>query len=318
MKTIHRKYNHEKDFIKIRDLLVSAYSHFDQPINWTLERWNYARHFVVPMIGAYGKDPVTLEDSLEAIRYWVDNTHVWETSGGDIAAVLTIEHPFPGTVFFLRDIGFDGVLKEMLSIAEETLINPEKCTLNVYICDHDPALKSVASEIGYHRLNDRSEEISEFIIQEVIPEPVLPQGFRIQSMADENDIEKRRKAFGRGFNHEDHLEWPSTFSYQELQKAPDYNPELDLYIVAPDDEYVAFCIVWWDQVNRIATLEPVGTVPNYRRMGLARAVVLEGIIRASALGAQKVIVGSGVEFYLAIGFKISSSAHFWQKEFRKD
>jgi len=318
MKITHRKYNHQQDFLTIRDFLVNSYSHFDLPKNWTLERWNYARYFVMPMIGSYGKDPVTIEDSLKAIQYWGDHTRVWETAEGEITAVLTLEHPWPGTVFFLRGTGYDMVLGEMFYIAEETLVHPEKNILKVYICDHDEVLQSIAADHGYHRLDDWSEELSEFIIQEEISEPVLPEGFRIQSMVDENDIEKRRKAFGRGFNHEDPIEWPSTFSYQELQKAPDYRPELDLYIVAPDGEYASFCIVWWDQINRLATLEPVGTVPDYRRMALGRAVVLEGIKRAAALDARKVLVGSGQEFYLSIGFKIISSAHFWQKNFHKD
>ena len=143
----------------------------------------------------------------------------------------------------------------------------------------------------------------------------LPEGFAIQSMADENDLERRRKAFGRGFNHEDPKEWPSLFSYQELQSAPDYRKEQDLYVVAPDGEFVSFCILWWDERNRIGILEPMGTVPEHRRKGLARAVVHEAVRRAAALGAEKVVVGAGLEFYLAIGFEKKYANCGWVKEF---
>lgn len=94
-------------------------------------------------------------------------------------------------------------------------------------------------------------------------------GFRLLSMAEQNDIEKRREIFGRAFNHEDPKEWGSAFSYRELQKAPDYRKEHDLFIVAPDGTYAACCIVWYDDVNRVGHLEPLGTHPSYRRMGLA-------------------------------------------------
>ena len=47
-------------------------------------------------------------------------------------------------------------------------------------------------------------------------------------------------------------------------------------------------------------LEPVGTVPEHRRRGLGRAVVYEAIRRAAALGAEKVVVGAGLAFYLAM------------------
>ena len=93
------------------------------------------------------------------------------------------------------------------------------------------------------------------------------------------------------------------FAYKELQKAPDYRKDLDLYIVGPDGEYVSFCIAWYDGHNRIGILEPAGTHPDFRRRGLGREVVMEGIRRAAALGAKKIWVGSGQRFYEAIGFR---------------
>jgi predicted N-acetyltransferase YhbS len=76
-----------------------------------------------------------------------------------------------------------------------------------------------------------------------------------------------------------------------------------------------FCIAWWDEHNRIAMLEPVGTVPEHRRKGLARAVVLEAIRRVAALGVEKVFVGSDQEFYLSLGFELKYARHDWEKEF---
>ena len=154
-----------------------------------------------------------------------------------------------------------------------------------------------------------------FTIQGELPEHALPEGHRLQSMADENDLERRRKAFGLGFNHPDPRDWPSLLSYQELQKAPDYRQDLDLYVVAPDGQFAAFCIIWWDERNRTAMLEPVGTVPEHRRRGLARAVVLEAIRRAAALGAREVFVGSDQAFYLSLGFKLQYAGHHWEKKF---
>ena len=314
MKATLSRYDDERDFMRVRDFLVDTCAMLDRPLNWRLDRWNYARYFVIPMIGAYAKDPVSAEDSRKAIQKWVDSIRLWENDEGRLVAVTALEYPWLGDVFFLRHPEFDA-LEEMFEDAEQSMAHPEKRTLCVHIYEHDEQLKAIAQSRGYQRDANRYEEDSELVIQGGLPEPGLPEGFAIQSMADENDLERRRKAFGRGFNHEDPKEWPSLFSYQELQKAPDYRKEQDLYVVAPDGEFVSFCILWWDEQNRIGILEPVGTVPDHRRKGLARAVVHEAVRRAAALGAEKVVVGAGLDFYLAIGFEKKYANYVWVREF---
>jgi len=61
-------------------------------------------------------------------------------------------------------------------------------------------------------------------------------------------------------------------------------------------------------------LEPVGSHPDFRGMGLGREVVMEGIRRAAALGALKV-AGGDVRFYEAIGFQKTYASHTWTKGF---
>jgi predicted N-acetyltransferase YhbS len=59
----------------------------------------------------------------------------------------------------------------------------------------------------------------------------------------------------------------------------------------------------------------VGTVPEHRRKGLARAVVLEAIQRVAALGVEEVFVGSDQVFYLTLGFELRYAGHHWEKRF---
>jgi mycothiol synthase len=78
--------------------------------------------------------------------------------------------------------------------------------------------------------------------------------------------------------------------YQRMQGAADYRAELDLVVVAPDGNYVAFCTCWFDSVNRTGLIEPMGTLPTFRRGGYGRAVLTEGLRRLQALGAREVFV----------------------------
>jgi ribosomal protein S18 acetylase RimI-like enzyme len=49
-------------------------------------------------------------------------------------------------------------------------------------------------------------------------------------------------------------------------------------------------IMWLDQANKTAEFEPVGTHPDYRRRGLARAMLLHGMQLARAAGATQMTV----------------------------
>jgi predicted N-acetyltransferase YhbS len=82
----------------------------------------------------------------------------------------------------------------------------------------------------------------------------------------------------------------------------------------PNSEIASFAGVWYDDLNRIAQLEPVGTIPKYRRMGLAKAVIYEGINRARKMGANIMYVGSNQQFYLSIGFSVIYSKEIWLKK----
>jgi len=317
MTPIFRKYVTGQDFLRIRDFLAETFSLTGQPLNWRLERWNYARYFITPMLATYGVGQPDAQAVQKAILLFGEMTGLWENEARDVVGVVNIEHADRshrgwGEAFFQRHPDYDFLLPEMLDFAEANLCNRERNLLFIPIYDHDDAFRALVRERGYQRNDQYTLWDSVFTIQGKLPDYTLPRGYRLQSMAGDNDLDRRRKAFGLGFNHPDPGDWPSLLAYQELQRAPNYSRELDLYVVAPDGEFVAFCIAWWDKHNRIATLEPVGTVPEHRRQGLARAVVLEAIRRVAALGVEKVFVGSDQAFYLSLGFEMTYAGHHWR------
>jgi predicted N-acetyltransferase YhbS len=320
MKTRFRKYKHDRDFPRIRDFLVETYSLTDRPLNWRLERWNYASYFVTPLLATEGVGEPDMGACRAAIRLFDASTGVWENEAGDVVGVANIEHADWshsgwGEAFLQRHPDSDALLPKMLDFAETHLRNGERNLLFVPIYDHDEALLALVRAQGYQRNDEYTIWDAVFTVHGELPDYALPEGYRLQSMADENDLDRRRKAFGLGFNHLDPRDWPSLLAYQGLQEAPDYRPELDLYVVAPDGEFASFCIAWWDARNHIASLEPVGTVPEHRRQGLARAVVLEAIRRVAALGVEEVFVGSDQAFYLSLGFELKYASHHWEKRF---
>jgi hypothetical protein len=60
---------------------------------------------------------------------------------------------------------------------------------------------------------------SELLIKE-LPEVDLPDGYVVQSMAQEGDIASRCKVQGLGSDHPDPSEWTTVPEYKQVQEAP--------------------------------------------------------------------------------------------------
>jgi predicted N-acetyltransferase YhbS len=303
MKTRFRKYEPE-DFLRVRDFLARTYGAFEKLLNWRIERWNWARYH--PMV--FGPDA-------EAnIRLWEGAVGVWENDTGEIVGVVNVEVPRYGEACFQRHPGYAFLLEEMLDYAEATLVDREKGELRIWVYDHDEPFQTLLQERGYVRKAEYPGHDSEFVITE-LPETVLPDGYVVQSMAQGGDIALRCKVQGLGFDHPDPSDWTTVSEYKQVQEAPDYREDLDLYVKGPDGEYVSCCIVWYDAHNRLGVFEPVCTHLGFRRKGFGKAVVMEGVRRIAALGADRAWVGSGLPFYEAIGFEKKYVGYDWTKAF---
>ncbi len=305
-----RRYDPSKDFMGVRSLLVETFRGFENPLNWRIERWNYARYFEAPYLCR--DEEITPEKSEAAIRFWEESVGVWEDDQGQIVGAVHTEYPELGTAFIERHPRHVDLLEEMLDYAESHLASKEDGRLRLFVHEHDRDLLELVKRRGYQKTEDDWDYDQEYVIGD-IPAPDLPGGYTVMSMADGNDLAAKGRAFGLGFNHPDPKDWVPVYVYEELQRAPDYRRDLDLCVVAPDGEIASFCIVWFDEKNRIGVLEPVATVPGHRKLGLAREVIHEAIRRVSAMGAERIIVGGGQEFYESIGFRKTVTCHGWSR-----
>lgn len=71
--------------------------------------------------------------------------------------------------------------------------------------------------------------------------------------------------------------------------------------------------MFYEPTHKYAHVGPVVTGLAYRRMGLGKAAVLEGIRRCGDLGATEAFVGSDLSFYLSIGFQAIYTSECWVK-----
>ena len=115
-----------------------------------------------------------------------------------------------------------------------------------------------------------------------VEQPVLPAGFRFRT-ADEAGPEAAVRA---------HLDaWtPSAQSYEDVRQTAAYLGDLHVLVETPDGTMTSSTIMWLDKANKTVEFEPVGTHPDYRRLGLARAMMLYGMHLARVAGASHATV----------------------------
>ena len=91
-------------------------------------------------------------------------------------------------------------------------------------------------------------------------------------------------------------------AYERLAGTWPYRDDLDWVALSDDDEMVASCLVWFDELNGVGLIEPVGCVPAHRRRGLAAGVSLVALHALRGLGAAMALVNPrGDEAYPAPG-----------------
>lgn len=295
IQTTTRRYNHAIDYERVCRFLLRTYRTMGEHINWLQPRWEYMHYH-----------PLIQDVDLNSIGIW--------EAHNEIVGVVHPEHSM-GRAYFELDPEYDTLKEEMLRYAEEYIstFNNGMRQLRIYINEQDTECQKLASQMGYTMSND-CESMSHFPIPDTFPSISLPAGFQLKSLAEDNDLHKVDRVLWRGFNHGDEPPKDGIREREFAQSAPNFQKNLTIVVEAPDKNFASYCGMWYEPIHRIAYVEPVATDPDYRRRGLGRAAVLEGIRRCGAMGARVAYVGTTMPFYLSLGFQQVYRCSVWQKE----
>ncbi|MEG3838751.1 GNAT family N-acetyltransferase [Microcoleus sp. herbarium14] len=136
---------------------------------------------------------------------------------------------------------------------------------------------------------------------EPIPEPQFPEGFWLRQVSCEQDAEAWVEMFNQSFiDHWNHHDLTvEKFNYYSAK--PDYRNDLDLIAVTDDGTFVAFCNCEISQEENARTgrnegwVALLGTRRGFRKIGLGRAMLLDGLHRLKAAGVETAILGVDAE-----------------------
>ncbi|KGM32478.1 GNAT family N-acetyltransferase [Inquilinus limosus] len=139
-----------------------------------------------------------------------------------------------------------------------------------------------------------------------VPEPALPDGFRLLSAADvpaADAVRAHRAAW--------HPSGLTEAAFERVRRTWPYRADLHPLVAAPDGTLAATAIIWLDEATRTAEFEPVGTHRDFRRRGLGTALQLHGMRLARAAGATRMLVAclgapahpAARNLYYGVGFR---------------
>ena len=325
MQTTSRPYDSRTDFMRVRDFLIETFALYQRPFNWLIDRWNFCRYFVLPVhtyynVRYFGVPTRPHHSHRDELMAWERTNRIWESAGGEIVGVVTSENEEPGEAWIQIHPDYTFLYDDMVDYIEAHMSDRVDGLgyVKLYV-NEGCELEAVASGRGYRKLVWRTPYLGYALdASDDLVAPQLAEGFVIKSVLEEDDPDKRRIAksiaFGGGYAPSD---WAPASVYEEMQRAPDYRKDLDLFIVAPNGDYASFCTIWIDEKNGYGNFEPVGTQGDYRGQGLARALLTEGFRRMAAYGVTRSFMGSGNEFYRKVGFKETIYAYSpWIKHFQ--
>jgi GNAT superfamily N-acetyltransferase len=240
-----------------------------------------------------------------------DLVFLWETGDGQIAAVLNPEDRGDAHLQVNPEFRTQALEAEMLALAEAHLAVERDGVhrLQVWADDQDTFRLGILKQRGYTK-GKWVESQWHRDLDKPIPDVSIPPGYTIRSLGSLDELPARSWASWRGFHpdspDEDYEGWEW---YLNIQRCPLYRRDLDIVAVAPDGKIVSFATLWYDDVTRSAYIEPVATVPEHLRRGLARATITEGLRRLQQLGASRAFVGGYEPGPNALYSSVLSSEH---------
>jgi GNAT superfamily N-acetyltransferase len=234
---------------------------------------------------------------------------VLSESGGVVGFALRDE----SDVIVQTDTAHSAQRAELLAWIESRARETPEAELLLSIAEGDEDLERAALARGYEQRDGGGFELVHELDREPAPTDV-PTGFKIISVTPaiaDAYVSLHRAAWSRP-------DAPSTYDRRQhdlVTAMPDFRYDLVPIVATVEGVLAAYCMSWWDARSAAVEIEPLGTHPDFRRMGLARAIVREVVRRSWALGAKYVLVWGtsrnpeAKALYLSAGLRIRRVLH---------
>jgi mycothiol synthase len=259
-------------------------------------------------VAAHGPRVECLAGDLDWRRYRFETVEpqadirLWEQAGTLVAFAWAYPNGDLDLVVFPREL-CPALVPSMLAFCEtratERPVTAWALAGNVALTQALLDAGLARGEDGYVHLHARLETLD-------LEPAAAPAGYTIRSIVGASEARARAAVHRAAFGSARHTDAACA---ELMRRARLYRHDLDVVAVAEGGELAAFALGWLDPEVGVGELEPVGTAPEHRRRGLARAVSREALRRLRAAGARDAIIyatpdnPASLATYLGLGLR---------------
>jgi mycothiol synthase len=248
---------------------------------------------------------------------------IWQDASGNIVAYAILALRYCNCYFLISPhIRSEDIETGILDWAEARLRETENCTSIDTPCrDTDAERVALLERHGFVRQEVQTLYMARSL-SEPIPPAQFPEGFTLRRAAGEKElgaiVALHQEAFG--------TQNMTIEARRALMRNPDYIPELDLLLEAPDGTLVAFCYCAIPkEANELSgrsegEIAIVGTRPAYQKRGIGRAMLLAGLQHLKDFGVETATLGTSSEntgahsVFFSAGFVIRHRSLWYAKD----
>lgn len=259
------------------------------------EKLKYNEHFHWGRFEWMQAHTMLEEDKLTNIAMFKDENE-------EIVGMITYDTFYDDRVYLLHTSSDPSLLNKMIDI----VLEKEEGKAVIKVNSKDEVLSEILRERQFEKKH-KDVSVLELDLSGAL-EYEISEKYSISPQEFNMDNWQYQLVIHKGFNNEG---IPDKWEDEVCTRGVNRNMQLQTFAILKD-EYCAHCGVWYTEGDS-AYVEPVVTIPEHRKKGLARAVIYEACKRAKNLGAKRATVLSDQEFYYKIGFKCSSEVYCWEK-----
>jgi ribosomal protein S18 acetylase RimI-like enzyme len=266
--------NNNSEYKLIKELLLDIETYPEVDNNWDPGRMDWWRYNV---------------HAEKGVEFFEANAHYWQTETNQVVG-LFISESGKDDFFIVVHPSFWALFSEVLHWGVEFWARGKtKISTDVYTFGQQKIAQLIAA--GFYE-DGHVENVRIYPLGQYDFSYALKPGFKLLAFSDYGNYESRVKLAQNAFNNPSYSE----ARYRSLQSSPSYQAELDLVIVNPQGESVAYCMGWIEENNpKSGYIEPMGVHSDYRRNGLGTALAKACFKRLGNMGVERVWIASHAE-----------------------